>query len=48
MNVADGYFPLRTGDRVRFVRIDEAEFGRLRGQRLLGRDDHQGEPGASQ
>ncbi len=48
VNVADGYFPLRTGDRVRFVRIDEAEFGRLRGQRLLGRDDHQGEPGASQ
>lgn len=32
--VADGYFPLRTGDRVRFVRIDEAEFHRLRGQRL--------------
>jgi inhibitor of KinA len=32
--VADGYFPLRTGDRVRFVRIDEAEFRRLLGQRL--------------
>jgi inhibitor of KinA len=34
VDVADGYFPLRTGDRVRFVRIDEAAFGRLRGQRL--------------
>jgi inhibitor of KinA len=32
--VADGYFPLRTGDRVRFVRIDEAAFHRLLGQRL--------------
>src|SRR5262249_43788972 len=34
VNVADGYFPLRTGDRVRFVRIDEAEFRRLQGERL--------------
>jgi inhibitor of KinA len=34
VDVADGYFPLRTGDRVRFVRIDEAAFGRLRGERL--------------
>jgi inhibitor of KinA len=34
VNVADGYFPLRTGDRVRFARIDEAEFRKLRGQRL--------------
>jgi inhibitor of KinA len=34
VNVADGYFPLRTGDRVRFVRIDEANFRRLAGQRL--------------
>jgi inhibitor of KinA len=32
--VADGYFPLRTGDRVRFVRIDEAAFRRWQGQRL--------------
>ncbi|MGH7170304.1 MAG: 5-oxoprolinase subunit B family protein [Gemmataceae bacterium] len=32
--VADGYFPLRTGDRVRFVRIEETAFRRLRGQRL--------------
>jgi inhibitor of KinA len=34
VNVADGYFPLRTGDRVRFERIDEAEFRRLFGKRL--------------
>jgi inhibitor of KinA len=34
VDVADGYFPLRVGDRVRFERIDEAEFRRLRGQRL--------------
>jgi inhibitor of KinA len=37
VNVADGYFPLRTGDRVRFERIDEAEFRGLVGQRLPGR-----------
>src|SRR5262249_11269468 len=29
VHVADGYFPLRTGDRVQFERIDEAEFHRL-------------------
>ena len=34
VDVADGYFPLRTGDRVKFERIDEGEFRRLRGQRL--------------
>jgi inhibitor of KinA len=34
VHVADGYFPLRTGDRVRFERIDVAEFHRLEGQRL--------------
>ena len=34
VNVAEGYFPLRTGDRVRFTRIDEAEFGRLWGERM--------------
>jgi inhibitor of KinA len=34
VSVADGYFPLRTGDRVRFVRIDEAAFQRLQRQRL--------------
>ena len=34
VHVADGYFPLRTGDRVRFTRIDEEEFRRLEGQRL--------------
>jgi inhibitor of KinA len=34
VHVADGYFPLRTGDRVRFEPIDEAEFRRLLGRRL--------------
>jgi inhibitor of KinA len=34
VDVAAGYFPLRAGDRVRFARIDEAEFRRLAGQRL--------------
>jgi inhibitor of KinA len=34
VHVADGYFPLRTGDRVRFARIDETAFRQLRGQRL--------------
>jgi inhibitor of KinA len=34
VNVVDNYFPLRTGDRVQFERIDEAEFRRLQGQRL--------------
>ena len=34
VDVAKGYFPLRTGDRVRFERIDEREFGRLEGERL--------------
>ncbi|MDB5306900.1 MAG: allophanate hydrolase subunit 1 [Gemmataceae bacterium] len=29
-----GFFPLRVGDRVRFGRIDEAEFRRLEGERL--------------
>ncbi len=36
VHFADGYFPLRTGDRVRFERIDEGEFARLRGNRLHG------------
>jgi len=34
VNVTDGYFPLRTGDRVQFQRIDELEFRRLQGARL--------------
>src|SRR5436309_7440481 len=34
VHVADGYFPLRTGDRVQFERIDEAAYHRLEGQRL--------------
>jgi inhibitor of KinA len=34
VNVADGYFPLRTGDRVQFVPIGKAEFKKRRGARL--------------
>jgi inhibitor of KinA len=34
VNVADGYFPLRTGERVQFTRIDETEYRQLHGQRL--------------
>jgi inhibitor of KinA len=34
VDVASGYFPLRTGDRVRFDPIEEAEYRRLLGQRL--------------
>lgn len=34
VHVEDGYFPLRVGDRVRFQRIDEKEYERLRGERL--------------
>jgi inhibitor of KinA len=34
VHVADGYFPIRTGDKVQFTRIDEAEFHRLHRQRL--------------
>src|SRR5206468_2355970 len=29
VDVADGYFPLRTGDRVRFRRVDESEYREL-------------------
>lgn len=34
VHVADGYFPLRTGDKVQFTRIDQAEFQRLKGERV--------------
>ena len=34
VNVADGYFPLETGDRVRFEPIDAGAYERLAGQRL--------------
>jgi inhibitor of KinA len=34
VDVADGYFPLETGDRVQFERIDEKTFNELRGRRL--------------
>jgi inhibitor of KinA len=35
VNVADGYFPLRTGDRVRFVPVDAAGFEKCRSERLV-------------
>jgi inhibitor of KinA len=34
VRVAVGYFPLRTGDRMQFERIDEVEFRQLKGHRL--------------
>lgn len=34
VDVADDYFPLRVGDRVRFERIDSAEYHRREGERL--------------
>src|SRR5262245_47801317 len=34
VNVEDGYFPIRVGDRVRFCRIDRVEYERLKGNRL--------------
>jgi inhibitor of KinA len=34
VNVRDEYFPLRTGDRVKFERIDESTFRQLAGRRL--------------
>ena len=39
VSLADGYFPIRTGDRVRFERIDEREFARLKGERLSARNE---------
>jgi inhibitor of KinA len=34
VDVEDGYFPIRAGDRVQFQRIDEGEYNRLKNQRL--------------
>ncbi|HJP82049.1 MAG TPA: allophanate hydrolase subunit 1 [Fimbriimonadaceae bacterium] len=34
VDVPQNYFPIRAGDRIRFYRVDESEFGRLRGERL--------------
>ncbi|MBC8064107.1 MAG: carboxyltransferase domain-containing protein [Chlorobia bacterium] len=34
VNVEDEYFPVEAGNRVSFVRVDEAEFTRLKGERL--------------
>jgi KipI family sensor histidine kinase inhibitor len=45
VHVADSYFPLRTGDRVRLERIDESEFRRLQGERLSSSATSFREPG---
>lgn len=34
VDIADGFFPIQVGDRVRFRRIDESEYRRLFGERL--------------
>ncbi|MFO0801716.1 MAG: carboxyltransferase domain-containing protein [Gemmataceae bacterium] len=34
VDVKDGFFPLRVGDRVRFTRIDDQRFRELQGERL--------------
>ena len=34
VDVASSFFPLRVGDRIRFTRVDEAEFHRREGERL--------------
>ena len=36
VDVADGFFPIRVGDRVRFERIDEATYRKMEGERLPG------------
>jgi inhibitor of KinA len=38
VDVEAGFFPIRAGDRVRFERIDAAEFRRLDGERLAAPD----------
>jgi inhibitor of KinA len=38
VDVAAGFFPLRVGDVVRFTRIDDAEFRRLEGERLVSNE----------
>ena len=37
VDVADGFFPLRVGDRVTFERIDDRRFRELEGERIAGR-----------
>ena len=34
VNIADGYFPIRVGDRMQFQRIDEREYTQREGERL--------------
>jgi inhibitor of KinA len=37
VDVQEGYFPLRTGDEVRYQRIDESAFRELHGERLTNK-----------
>lgn len=39
VDVGDGFFPLRVGDRVRFERIDETRYRELDGERLGSPDE---------
>ncbi len=48
VDVADGFFPIQIGDRVRFRRIDESEYRRLLGERLPGEGTSAGQPLRSQ
>ncbi|CAN5256461.1 5-oxoprolinase subunit PxpB [soil metagenome] len=48
VSMADGYFPLRTGDRVQFERIDEPEYRRLLGERLPERQEKKAWPQSAQ
>lgn len=34
VDIADGFFPIRVGDRMRFSRIDEREFAKREGERV--------------
>jgi inhibitor of KinA len=38
VDLADGYFPLKAGDKVKFQPIDRKQFESLRGRRLIERD----------
>ncbi len=45
VDVAAGFFPIRVGDRVRFLRIDGSEYHRLAGERLSWEGEAPAEPG---
>lgn len=47
VDVADGFFPIRVGDKARFERIDEPTFDQLLGERLAAPDRDPAGPGLS-